>query len=313
MPWQPVLKTAANLTLAMFLAAPAAGDIAFITNQNSNSVSLLDLSKGQKTREIPVPGKPAGVQVIKDLGLFTVGPDDKTLRRFGFNGEANGVLTLDGGPLGIAALGQTIFVSDWFNARIWQIDGATLTVTAELTTGAAPAGLAVSPDGKWLISADRDADSLSVFALPAGTLHRQIRVGTRPFAVSFDADGRVYAANVGSNDVTVADPNSGEIITTLPVGTRPYGVAFAAGRIFVTNQYADTLSVFDHASFAPVATLDTGEYPEGINSFDNGSKLIVANWFSNTATVFDAITLETLTEIETGDGPRAFGLFILED
>lgn len=297
----------------MVCASAVQADIAYVTSQSANAVTMLDLTTGETLRRIDVPGAPAGVQIAPDLDrLYTVSPDDKTLRAFTLAGDAAGQLVLEGAPIGIARAGAQIFVSDWYNARIWVIDATRLTVTGTLQTGAAPAGLAVSPDGRWLVSADRDADSLSVFALPGGALHRTIPVGTRPFAVTFDAQGRVFAANVGSNSISVLNPETGTQIAELPTGRRPYGVAFAADRIFVSNQYGDTLSVFD-AAFRPIATLDAGEYPEGIATFDKGRKIIVANWMSDTVMSFDAATLAPLAEWPTAEGPRAFGQFILED
>ena len=77
---------------------------------------------------------------------------------------------------------------------------------AELATGSAPAGLALSPDGRWLVTADRDADQLSVFDAETLALRHRVRVGSRPFGVAFAPDGRVFSADVGSNSVSVVDP-----------------------------------------------------------------------------------------------------------
>jgi len=108
--------------------------------------------------------------------------------------------------------------------------------------------------------------------------------------------------NVGSNDITILDPASGETIATIPVGERPYGVAFAHGRGFVTNQYDNTISVID---------MDVGEYPEGIDTTPDGNRIVLANWFDNSITVIDPKTLSVLFEVDTCDGPRAFGTFLL--
>jgi YVTN family beta-propeller protein len=59
-----------------------------------------------------------------------------------------------------------------------------------------------------------------------------------------------------------------------------------------------------------VAVIDTGEYPEGIDTSADGRRVVVANWFSNSLTVIDSESLETIGEIATGDGPRAFGRFL---
>ena len=87
-------------------------------------------------------------------------------------------------------------------------------------------------------------------------------------------------------------------------------LAAAAGRGFVTDQYADTVTVFDAATLAPLATVEVGEYPEGIDTSPDGARVYVANWFSNTLSVIDAASLKVTAEIATGDGPRAFGEFV---
>ncbi|WP_245848118.1 YncE family protein [Actibacterium ureilyticum] len=284
-----------------------------MTNQNSSDLSVLDIDARQELRRIPVPGNPAGVAVAADGSTYTVSPDTKTVRRIDpETGATLAETVLDGGPIGIAldADHGRVFVSDWYNARIWALDAGTLAPLAELETGSAPAGLAVA--GGVLASADRDADQVSLFTLSDLRRAARVTVGTRPFGLGFAPDGRLFVGNVGSNDVSVIDPATARVTATLPVGDRPYGVGFAAGRVFVTNQYADTVSVFDLATLAPLATIPVGEYPEGIDSIRDTGPVVVANWFSNTVSLIDPATLQVVGEIATGDGPRAFGRFILQ-
>ena len=288
------------------------GALAFVTTQNGDALSVIDLAARTELERWSVPGQPAGVAVSDRGAVFTVSPDSKTVRRMDGGGRVGAEVALDGGPIGIAldeASGRA-FVSDWFNARIWVLDAASLAVTGTLATGAAPAGLAVA--NGILASADRDADQVSLFDLDTPGSPRSVRVGERPFGLAFAPDGRLFVANVGTNDVSVVDPASGTVTATLPVGERPYGIAFARGRTFVTNQYADSVSVIDLATLEPVATLDVGEYPEGIDATADGSLVVVANWFSNTVTLIDPAGPAVTGEVATGEGPRAFGLFILD-
>mgnify|MGYP001952321862 FL=1 len=306
-----------ELMAALALAATPimASDLAYVTCQNGNGVSVLDLHSGKEIAQWSVPGKPAGVAVSTNA-VFTVAPDAKLVRRH--DPRSGAVLAgtkLDGGPIGIAHDSNRgrLFVSDWYNARIWVLDDNVLTIIRELEVGAAPAGLALSDDGKFLASADRDANQISLFDAGSLEIMHRIPVGERPFGLRFSPDGRLFVANVGSNDVTVIDPETADIVARLPVGDRPYGVAFANDRAFVTNQYEDTVSVFAMDTLDPLGKRPTGEYPEGIDSSSNGKNIIVANWFDNTVTVIDAATLSMLNEIETCDGPRAFGEFVMGD
>ena len=308
----------AALTSALLTTGSALGaDLAFVTNQSSSDLSVIDLDRGAEVRRVPIPGNPAGVAVSAALGsVFVVSPETKTVSRVDPEGtEAAEVLQLDGGPIGIAVddTRRRLFVSDWYNARIWVIDGERFEVTATLETGSAPAGLAVTEDGRWLVSADRDADQVTIF--DAETLERtgSVTVGVRPFGLTAGPDGLIYSGDVGTDTVSVVDPAEARLVTKIPVGARPYGIAFAKGRGFVTNQYADSVTVFDLKTFSHVDTIDVGEYPEGIDVAPDGRTLLIACWFSNALFTMDAETLVVGKEIETGDGPRAFGLFVWEE
>lgn len=311
-------RNAILLAILSLVAGPlAAGDFAYVTNQNGDTLSILDLDARTEIARVPLPGKPGGVAVDGAGVIYTVSADSKVVRRIDAFGAVLAERTLEGGPIGIAydAKGARVFVSDWYNARIFVLDAVTLNPLGTLETGSAPAGLAISADGTMLASADRDSDQVSVFDLGGfdpgdpGLRHR-LSVGTRPFGLTFAPDGRLFVGNVGSDDVTVLDAHSGETLATLPVGARPYGIAFAMGRAFVTNQYADTVSVIDLTTLAPAGLINVGEYPEGIDVTGDDATLVVANWFSNNVSLIDAQSLKVIAEIETGDGPRAFGTFI---
>lgn len=130
-------------------------------------MSVLDLERGQEIRRVPVPGQPAGIAASGKLGAaFVVSPGSKNVRRLDiYDGSLVAEAQLEGGPMGIAldTARRRVFVSDWFNARIWVLSPENLRQMQVLTTGGAPAGLGVSPDGQWLASANRDANSVLIF------------------------------------------------------------------------------------------------------------------------------------------------------
>jgi YVTN family beta-propeller protein len=102
------------------------------------------------------------------------------------------------------------------------------------------------------------------------------------------------------------------VIATIRVGERPYALAIAGNpaRLFVTNQYDNSVSVIDLETYALLKTIRVGEYPEGIVSSPDGRKVVVANWFDNTVSVIDVARLEVIKTIPTGNGSRAFGQFM---
>lgn len=305
-----------GIALGLVLSAgPGAGvasaERAYVTCQNGDALAVIDLDGGAAVQTWSVPGKPAGIAVGKGA-VYTVAPDAKVVRRHDPDGTVAAEVTLDGGPIGTAldAARGRLFVSDWYNARLWVLDAATLEEQRALETGAAPAGVALSRDGRWLATADRDADRVSLFDAETLELKHAVTVGTRPFGLRFGPGDGLFVGNVGSNDVSVVDPVVGTVTATIPVGERPYGVTFTRDRAFVSNQYENTVSVIDLETLTEMARVEVGEYPEGIDTTADETRIVVANWFDNTLSIIDASTAEVLVSHDTCDGPRAFGNFL---
>ncbi len=179
----------AVLILTLTAAAPAAAELAYVTCQNGEELSVLDLDTGQEAARWPVPGKPAGVAVTTAGNIYTVSPDSKTVRRMSTaTGTVLASAVLDGGPIGAAydPARNRLFVSDWYNARVWVLDGDMAVLGNPVEDGHRPcAGLAVSGDGRLLVSADRDANQVSIFDLATLDLRYRITVGLRPFGIAF--------------------------------------------------------------------------------------------------------------------------------
>jgi YVTN family beta-propeller protein len=297
---------------AVLTATPANAEVAFITAQEAGSVAVIDLATAAVACVAEIGGAPAAVAVDRKARLayavatesgadFAITPDCDTRK----------VMTLDGGPFGIAVnpVRGVLYVGDWYNARLYEIDPTAGKVLRSFLVGKAPGGIAVTPDGATIISADRDDNRISLLDAATGETRATVAVGQHPFGVTI-FEGQAFVANVEGDSVSVVDLSTRDVTATIPTGLRPYAVAFAGDKGFVTDQYADTVTVFDARSFAPRATIDVGFYPEGIAATEDG-RVLVANWDSNTVTLIDSATLAVLTEIEVPDGPRAFGDFVL--
>lgn len=293
------------------LASPAlAGDLAFVTSQNADMVTLVDTATGTVLARTPVPGKPAPVAYDPATQrAYVVAADTGRLFVLDEQGGIMESLDLGEGAFGLAVgVGGGLFVTDWFGARLIHLN-RDLHEIWEVSTGAAPAGVAVSEDGQWVATADRDANAISIFDTGSGALlHRVGTAGAHPFGITWH-DGRFWTADVQGDSVSVIDPVAGDLAGQVPTGSHPYAVAFAGGRGFVTNQYDGTLTVFDPASLAVLAEIPVGDYPEGISALPNGDAVAVANWESDTLAVVDAESLTITAEIDMPSGPRAFGQF----
>lgn len=302
---------AAALVAVLLTGKAMAGDIAFVTSQNADSVSIVDLPEGTLRATVPVPGAPAPVAYDAAAGLaYVVSAETGVLTVLDTLGRVRDRIDLGKGAFGIAAARDRLFVTDWYGARLRALapDGREIW---SAPTGRAPAGVALSDDGAIVAVADRDDDRISAYDAETGAPLWQAPAGSHPYAVIFH-DGRFWTTDVQSNSVT-AITRAGVAASRLTVGDHPYGIAFAAGRGFVTDQYASTVTVFDPTAMQVIATVPVDDYPEGIAALSDGRHVALTNWDSNTLMLIDAATLKVTTVIDVPDGPRSFGSFVGPD
>ena len=314
----------AGLSGAPLAAGAEAPRFAYVTNQGSETVSVVDLETLKVVATIPVPGKPAGVAVslVQDR-VYVTCPDAHDVAVI--DTKTNTVVArwpAGKGPLGIAigwsGTKYELYVADWYDKIIRFLDADSGAALAEIEVGQSPSGFAE------LAVADRDSNTISIFDSNGHTRLGQVGVGERPFGMAaWYGQGKdslslrgFITANVGSDDVTIIEPGLGWFektkVTTIKVGRRPYAVAVSVPhqRAFVTDQYGGTVSVIDLMSLTKTDTIEACDHPEGIN-YDAGRKAVyVACWFDNKLIRIDAETLKITGEVAVGDGPRAFGNFI---
>lgn len=300
-----------------------AGPLAWITNQGSHDVSVVDLTSETVIDTVPVGRSPAGVAAspsahrvyITNPGSNEISAIDVATRK------VVATASVGQGAVGIEAApdGKRVYVSDWFGARLIALDASSLAPLFTVALGASPAGIAVSPDSRTVYVAERDDNRIAVIDVGrAGhpRIVKRIAVGEHPFGLMLDTRRRrLYSIDVYADRLTVIDLKRHRVSGTVKVGKAPYGAALARGsdgreRIFVTNQRADTVSVIDAQSLETLATLNGFGFPEGIAA--RGDAVYVVNWMDDEMQVIDATTGDKRKRIPLGSNPRGFGAFIVE-
>jgi YVTN family beta-propeller protein len=223
--------------------------------------------------------------------------------------------------------GDTIYVGGNTNNDVPVLkkgaDGKFAQASSFKIADSAPSGLSLSPDEKTLYVALNLKHTLGVVDLASGAV-TQVPVGTYPYSALATPDGAyVYVSNWGGrrpgpNDPTdgtysvIVDPRTGiassgtvsvvdavsrTVITEIPVGLHPSGMALNAGsnRLYVANAHSDTVSVIDTSSNQVVSVLHVGIRPGAlIGSTPNalalsadGNTLYVADGSNNAIAVVD--------------------------
>jgi YVTN family beta-propeller protein len=296
-----------------------AAPFAYITNQGSHDVSVIDLATQTVVATVPVGRSPAGVVASSRAGkVFVSNPDSKNISVIDMRTQqVVATVPAGDGPVGIDASrdGTRLYAADWFRDRVLVFDAASNALLSTIVVGKAPAGVAAKDDDpNTVFVAERDDDSVAVLDVAQQRVRSRVRVGSHPFALLHDGPRqRLYALNVQSNDVSVIDTrdtHSLTVIKTIAVGKAPYGAALADGGalLYVTNQHDDTVSVIDAQTLQVVRTLTGFAYPEGIAA--HADRVYVVNWMDDNVSVRNAKTGGPVGIISTGQNSRGFGAFI---
>ena len=123
-----------------------------------------------------------------------------------------------------------------------------------------------------------------------------IPVGKNPFGGAWDpANGDLYVANDGSNNVTVVNVSTGLGTTSIPAGNYTQGVVYdpATREVYVVNYGGQTsiygnVTVVNPSTNRAVASIPVGLGPDGITLDPANGKLYVPNSGGNNLTVIDA-------------------------
>jgi len=118
-------------TLAL-LAGLASGSVAapfaYITNQGSHDVSVIDIASQQVVHTIAVGRSPAGVVAASRAGkVFVSNPDSRDISVIDMREQrVVGTLAAGDGPVGIDASsdGTRVFAADWYANRLMVFDTA---------------------------------------------------------------------------------------------------------------------------------------------------------------------------------------------
>ncbi len=221
------------------LAFVQGGRIAYVTNFQGSSVSVINTTQDKVIATIKTPAGPHGLAASPD-GRFIY------------------VACLDGQALAI-------------------IDTATNTLaqTLMLPANVHPYSVVLGKEGRYLYVTDNFFGRVIVVDTqkqddPAHALVGDAAAGQQPALLAIAPDGKhIYVTDsVGTLAVLdlSADPIHPKLVKTVPVGQGAHGVAVSPdGRyVIVANVYADSLSVLDTTSNTVIATIKGEKHPNDV-------------------------------------------------
>jgi YVTN family beta-propeller protein len=240
--------------------------------------------------------------------------------------------TNTGAASGDAANKGVAYVSNQ-DGGVTVIDLATMKATKTIDVKAAgPRGLGITDDGKKLIVATRENESISVIDTATGEVLQQIPVGKNPEFVRIRGNfafissepsakggpppkpGSAEAKAEEEDDeekipakIAVVDLVKGEKIRDITGGPETEGIEFSADgkNIVITNEADNTVTVHNIESGELVKTISTHEYgdrPRGIKISPDGNTYVATLEYGNKFMVLDK-DFNFVRTVDTGDTP----------
>jgi YVTN family beta-propeller protein len=222
------------------LAFDATGATAYVTNQGSQTVSVVNVATNTQTRTIPVTGSPFAIAVSPD--------------------------------------GSRIYVTTNAN-KVYAIDPATGAVGGELATGETANGLALNADGSKLYVSTRDGGSVMELDAATMTLLRTFNAGTRTQGVLVAPDNSELYVVTEVGQLLFFNLATGALSATLDLnGNGGFGIAYSPDKtkLYVTVMGIGTVRVVDRATRAITKSWYVDGIPRRIGVTSDGT-IVVAN------------------------------------
>jgi YVTN family beta-propeller protein len=263
----------------------AAGTIAYVTNSNSSTITMISVATNSVIGLISGFDGPSGMAINPNGNLAYV-------NNYGYGG---GVGSGNGHTISIVSLLSNSIVG---------------TINVNL----APAAVALSPNGMFLYSVNyvdgnNGTGTVNVIMTSNNTIIATIPGFSGPFAIAINPAGTLACVtNFGSNNftpfgttVSILDLMANTISSTVTVGIQPSGIAIdAAGKFAYVSNYntlyngsalvpgAGSVQIINLATRQVLATMFTvGQSPNSIALSPSGNFGYVSNFTSNTVTVIN--------------------------
>ena len=182
-----------------------------------------------------------------------------------------------------------------------------------------PAGISVSPNGKFVYVAENVSDRLAVINSATGEIAQRFSTDHYPYAVAVTASGHVFVSAWGADSIsefrTLADGTLA-YIGRIEVGRHPSALVASGKTLYVALAGSDRVAVVDtnlrkvirylHDA-APGAPTE-GSTPNAMALDADGRRLFVAEADNNAVAVFDLVGKRLLGRVPSDWYPTAIGL-----
>ena len=233
-------------------------------------------------------------------------------------GQNTASLIFTGYPLYTVAISNNtadiaLFSSTSYD-NVFAYNLAERTEIGSLSTTGSPQNITYSiATGKWYVGvtgAVNQVDVISVSVTSGVSLVGSINVGPNPYNIGIITDGAfidyVYSVNFGSNDESVINPSSNNVVYTVWNNylNSPTSAAFDPlnGFIYVTNGASNNVTIIQSSDNKIIGYVDVGIDPVSAVYDPVNEHIYVANYASNNISIINNISIYKSIQLE-GSSP----------
>jgi YVTN family beta-propeller protein len=165
--------------------------------------------------------------------------------------------------------------------------------------GGSPEGIAVDPGRGLIAVAVRGPDAIVILDR-SGAIVRRITLPSSARHLRYASpSGALLVPVERLQELIEVDVESGTTASSVKVGRQPHDAVASGDRVFVINEFSDTVSVIEAGKV--VASIPAPQQPGGIAASDG--ELVVVGVRSHTLGLIDATSLARLATVPAGKGP----------
>lgn len=195
--------------------------------------------------------------------------------------------------------------------------------------GTGPRGIGVTRDGKWLVTANKGSNNISLVDTSGATPARLVGIGSNPEFVrvvgntafitytpganagpppaSTDKKGADEGGEKPSVHVAIVDIRQGKVLQDIIAKPDAEGLEFSRDgkRLFVTNESDNSITVHDIKSGKQLQSISVGQYgirPRGIKMSPDGKMIVATLEFADKMLVLNS-KFEVIKEVATANVP----------
>jgi YVTN family beta-propeller protein len=298
--WRADIST---LLAALFAAVAALGSctrrplparpyLAFVANEASNTLAVVNLATFQMTASIPLAPEPVqvlarpGVQelfVLSRSGVVSViaYPELRVIASIRIGSPAANLVITPDGSLAAASDAQ---------GEIVLIDCVRRSIAARLKSGGDVSALAFSPNGKTLVAADQAHDRLVFADLTSRTILGDTHVGKSPGTIVILPDGsKLFVADTGEPKISAVDLATRQVLSDIDLASRPSELVLKpdGGELIALCPESATLAILDTFHDDVEGEMPAGVGPVAAVNTRDSTRLYVANGGDGTVQAID--------------------------